>query len=770
MKIGRRVFSRLGFRAAVLLTVSSLGAFAQVNVLTQHNDNARTGSNLNETTLTLANVNVNDFGKLFTNSVDGQVYAQPLYVQGLNIAGGTHNVVFIATENNSVYAFDADSAGVTYWHKNFGAPFSSSCSDLSPVVGITGTPVIDLSGGTLYVDTKLASGPSHELHALSVFDGSEKFGGPVTVAASGFNASLQHQRPGLLLLNGVVYAAYGSHCDGGAYHGFLLGFSASNLSQVHTLNTTPSGSQGAIWQSGTGPAADGNGNIYVITGNGSFDGSSDFGESYLKLSSSLSVLDFFTPSNWSSLNSGDTDLGAGGAVLVPPHFIVGLGKDGNLHLVDQNSMGHLGGGLQSFSAASGGDTTGMSPVYWQGPAKQYIFVAHSNSPTKSFEFTGTGINTTPLGTNSVTQNDRAGGLSLSANGASNGILWTINTDSKVRAYDAVNFPMLLWDSGQNSARDAMGTYVKFVAPTIANGKVYVATQNSLVVYGLLSSGGPPAAPTNLTATAGNAQVSLSWTASSGASSYHVKRATVSGGPYTTVGSPTATSFTDSGLSNGTTYFYVVTAVNSAGESGNSNQASATPQAGTLKSISINFVGNGVTPMGSAESAGVVAKTNWNNAAGSSGTGQALHDETGAATSATLTWTANHLTASSITDSAGNSRMMKGSANTSNTSTTTVTVSGLSSHSYAVYLYFNENTFGASRTSAYTISGTGITTTTIQGTDTAQFNGAFTQANNSVGNYVKFTITATGFMVTAKPVSSTDSFLRAPVNGIQIVPQ
>jgi len=267
-------------------------------------------------------------------------------------------------------------------------------------------------------------------------------------------------------------------------------------------------------------------------------------------------------------------------------------------------------------------------------------------------------------------------------------------------------------------------------------------------------------------------VSLTWNASSGATSYHVKRATVSGGPYTTVGSPTSTSFTDTGLTNGTTYFYVVTAVNSAGESGNSNQASATPTSGggTVNAISINFVGNGVTPMGSSESAGVAPKTNWNNAAAASGSGQVLKDETGTSTSAMLTWAANPLTASGITDTAGNFRMMKGSVNTSNTSTTSITVSGLTSHTYDVYLYFNENTFGASRTSAYTISGTGITTTTINGIDNAQFNGTFTQANNSVGNYVKFTITAAGFTVTAKPVSSTDSNLRAPVNGIQIIPR
>ena len=769
MKLERSGFLSPGFQSvALFLVMSCLAAAGQVNVLTQHNDNARTGANLSETILTTSNVNASAFGKLFTHSVDGQVYAQPLYAQGLNIAGGTHNVVFAATENNSIYAFDADSSGITYWHKNFGTPFTSTCSDLTPHIGITGTPVIDLSTNTLYVDTKLASGPAHKLHALSIFDGSEKFGGPVIISASNFSAGTEHQRPGLLLMNGVVYVAYGSHCDKGSYHGFLMAYDASTLSQIHTLNTTSAGSEGSIWQSGNGLAADSNGNIYFITGNGSWNGSSNFGESYVKVNGSLSVLDFFTPSNWVTLNSDDTDLGAGGPVLVPSHFIVGLGKDGDMHLVDQNSMGQLGGGLQSFSAASHADTTGMSPVYWQGPDKQYIFVSHGNSATKSFEFTGSSINTTPLGTNSITQADRPGGISLSANGNSDGILWLIGSDSKVRAYDAVNFPKELWDSGQNSSRDAMGTYVKFVAPVIANGNVYVATQNSLVVYGLLPSSGPPPVPANLSATAGNAQVSLSWTASSGVSSYHVKRATVTGGPYTTIGSPISNSFTDTGLANGTTYFYVVTAVNSSGESGNSNQASATPQA-VGPAISINFAGNGVTPMGSTESAGVVAKTNWNNAAGATGTGQALHDETGAATSARLNWTADHVTASSITDTAGNFRMMKGSVNTSNVSTTTITVSGLASRSYDVYLYFNENTNGGSHTSSYTINGTGITTTTIKGTDDAPFNGRFVQATSSVGNYVKFSITATGFTLQAKPLSSSNTALRAPVNGIQIIP-
>jgi len=449
-----------------------------VDVLTQHNDLARTGANTSETILTPANVNSTNFGMLFADSVDGQVYAQPLCVENLGISGGTQDVVFVCTENNSVYAFDADTAGVTYWQTNLGTPYTpSSCGDLTPIVGITGTPVIDSSSGTLYVDTKLAAGPTHELHALDITTGTEKFGGPVTIAAPEFSADVEHQRPGLLLLNGVVYVGFGSHCDQGSYHGFLLGYNATNLSQVYSFNTTPTGSQAAIWSGGMAPAADTNGNIYVMTGNGTFDGTANFGESMIKLNGSLTEQDYATPSNWQSLNNGDVDLGSGGPVLVPPHYVVGMGKNGMLYLADINNMGHVGNFVQGFQAQNFGDTVGKSPVYWQGPSLQYLFVLHSYSPTKSFEFTGSNIVTTPLGTASYSGQDRCGGLSLSANGTTNGILWEIDDDSNLRAYDAVNFPKLLWSG-------SVGTYVKMTCPTIANGKVYVGTSSTLGVWGL----------------------------------------------------------------------------------------------------------------------------------------------------------------------------------------------------------------------------------------------------------------------------------------------
>jgi hypothetical protein len=261
--------------------------------------------------------------------------------------------------------------------------------------------------------------------------------------------------------------------------------------QVYSFNTTPHGSQGAIWSGGMAPAVDTNGNIYVMTGNGTFDGStnSDYSMSFIKLSPSLAVEDYATPSNFSSLSGSDLDLGSGGPVLVPPHYVVGIGKQPTLYLVNINNMGHVGNFVQSFTAdSSSGDTVGKSPVYWQGPSMQYLFVLHAGNPTKSYQFTGASINPTPLGTNSYVIGDRCGGLSLSANGTTNGILWEIDDDSNLRAYDAVNFPKLL-------STKSIGTYVKMTCPTIANGKVYVGTASDLYVFGLtnflyLQSGAP----------------------------------------------------------------------------------------------------------------------------------------------------------------------------------------------------------------------------------------------------------------------------------------
>jgi hypothetical protein len=521
--------------ALILICPSATRA---ADVLTQHNDPSRTGANLQETVLTPANVNSTQFGKLFTRAVDGYLYAQPLFVQGLTISNQTHNVVFVCTEHNTAYAFDADDPLATnaLWQVNLGVPVPNSevnCSDLIPQIGISGTPVIDRLSSTLYLVAKTKETNNlntvtnyfHRLHALDITSGQEKFGGPavVTATVSGitFTALTHQNRPGLLLLSNVVYIAFGSHCDQQTYHGWLLGYNATNLQQVSAFCTTPGGSQGALWSCGMAPAADANGNIYVMTGNGTFDantGGSDYGQCFLKLSTTngLKVADWFSPTNESSMNSGDLDIGSGGPVLLPgSHLLVGLCKAGTNYLVDQNNMGHFNSSgdnvVQEFVLNVKADGIGQDPVYWSGPTNQFIYFSSGNGPTKAFNFTGTNMQTTPLGSSSVSQGNRPGGTSLSAYGATNGILWVIDSGSALRAYNAASFPTEVWDTTQNSARDALGTYVKFAAPTVANGKVFVPTTTQLVVYGLL---GPPAPVLAWTAASGkdtNWSTALNWT-------------------------------------------------------------------------------------------------------------------------------------------------------------------------------------------------------------------------------------------------------------------
>ncbi|MBU6409624.1 MAG: hypothetical protein KGR98_04475, partial [Verrucomicrobia bacterium] len=506
-----------------------------VDVLTQHNDLSRDGANLAETSLTTANVNVADFGKLFNRAVDGQIFAQPLYVQGLTISNQARNVIFVCTEHNTVYAFDADdpSAGTPLWETNLGASVPStlfSCHDLTPEIGITATPVIDLGSGTLYVEAKsqqVNGGTTnylHQLHALDIITGAEKFGGPVTVQATAgaitFNNLHQNDRAGLLLLSNVVYLSYSSHCDDTPYNGWMIGYNASTLSQVAVFNVTPSSAngEGAIWACGMAPAADTNGNIYATTGNGAFDassGGSNYAQCFLKFSTApgLAVADWFSPWNEATLSAGDRDIGTGGAVLLPGGRVVGLDKSGTMFVLDRNNLGRMSQNgssdtnvVEEFQATLPADRMGQSPVYWQGPANQFLFLSTANTNTLAYVYTNGLVQTNVLAVSAVKQTGSPGGISLSANGSANGILWVIdaNNGGTLRAYDAANMPNELWDSQQDAARDSLGGFAKFCSPTIANGKVYAPGASQLVVYGALSN-----APNFGT---------LVWTAASGADS------------------------------------------------------------------------------------------------------------------------------------------------------------------------------------------------------------------------------------------------------------
>jgi hypothetical protein len=507
-----------------------------VDVLTQHNDQFRTGGNTSETQLMPSNVNSNQFGKLFSVPSDGCVYAQPLIVSGLSIGSVTRNVLYVASMENSVYAYDADN-GALLWHVNFDG------GDVTPIpvvditgnnnlnihgdIGIESTPVIDTNTGTLYVEASFKNTSTtnyyQQLHALSLIDGSEKFGGPVNIAASGFNPKVLNQRPGLAEANGNIYICWGSHEDITPYNGWMMAYNSTTLAQVAVFNVTPGGSEGAIWQSGQAPAIDNSGNLYVTTGNGDWNGTSQWGETCLKMSPTLSVLDWSTPSDYASLNSGDTDFGAGGCLLLPgdsgypnTSYVVTGGKEGKLFVLDKNAgMGHETSGdtgehqiWQAIQTAACGHHIHGTPVYWNSASQgQMIYVWGENDVGKSFKFNGSTFTTTPFTKTTVKAPTTGCGmpgciLAVSANGGNNGIVWAscIYSGDAVhdivpgilRAYDANNLGTELWNSYQNKSRDDLGNLAKYCAPTIANGKVYMASFSGTVcVYGLLDNGSVP---------------------------------------------------------------------------------------------------------------------------------------------------------------------------------------------------------------------------------------------------------------------------------------
>jgi hypothetical protein len=536
------------FRLLALISLTLLigiGQYsaAQVSVLTQHNDNGRTGQNLNETSLTTSNVNVSNFGKLFFRTVDQNVYAQPLYVPNLSIAGSTRNVLFIATENNSVYAFDADDAlaNTPLWRVNLGTPVPSQdlcfvspmpedgCQgqywgDVGTAIGITGTPVIDPATNTLYLvaKTKNVSNNSYHfyLHALDLISGEDKFAGPVeiTVPSSSpvqFVPLNQLQRPALILVNGSVYVMFGSAGDFNTWHGWVMAYDASTLQQLAYFVTTPSNQVfdsggetggGGVFAAG-GPVADSNNNIYLMTGNGPFDNSKNFGVSALKLSTpDLALQDYFTPSDATYLGSNNIDLGAGGLLMIPgTTLMVGGGKDGNLRLIDGNHMGGFStstnGNLQNFSITS--NWIFGTPTFWSGPGGQWLYLWISGNVAEAYKFNGSttapAFQTSPISSGKISSPSGevdTSPMSLSANGSQSGtgILWAPiaqlggqipGVTGVLHALDASNISTDLWNSELNPTRDRAGNFAKFNPPTVANGKVYLPTfSGQVIVYGL----------------------------------------------------------------------------------------------------------------------------------------------------------------------------------------------------------------------------------------------------------------------------------------------
>ena len=530
--------------ALLVLYACSRGgpAASFTGVFTQRYDAQRTGQNRREFILTPSNVTDSTFGKLFACAVDGEVYAQPLYVANFAIAGGTHNVVLVATMNDSVYAFDADASScVPYWQKSFlgtgvtpvPPADTGEDGDINTIIGITGTPVIDPATGTLYVvaKTKEPTGYFQRLHALDLATGSEKFNGPadissaITVPGSGdtgeatcpgsagnvpFCPLRENQRPGLLLLNGTVYVAWASHGDIQPYHGWVIGYDAADLTQAPIVfNTTPNGGLGGIWMTGTGPAADADGNIYVITGNGTFDTMgtrTNYGDSFIKLRTAgggLSVGDFFTPANQSFLDSNDFDVGSGGAIVVDsagahPHLVIGGDKQGVLYVIDRDNMTGFnsnGDQIQKVAITAGPACIicGLfsTPAFWEGK----LYVVAIGDVLEQYMLANGVLSSLPARQASDMFGIPGASPVVSSNGATNGIVWALDTTNNgtnssatsapaiLFAYDATNLNKLY--SSPTSGAGAAGNAVKFTVPTVANGKVYVGTQTELSVFGLL---------------------------------------------------------------------------------------------------------------------------------------------------------------------------------------------------------------------------------------------------------------------------------------------
>ena len=532
---------------------------AQVDVLTQHNDNARTGANTSETSLTPENVNSRQFGLLYKRIVDDQLYTQPLVVTGVKTDAGTRDLVYVTTVNNSVYAFDANDSEATapVWHVNFGTAANVhsadfGCLDINGQMGIIGTPVIDKTRGVLYVVTLTQTGANtgqengftQRLHALDLATGADRPESPVVITAPAFNPLMQNQRPALMLANGMVYVGYASHCDKEPYHGFLMAYNEKTLAQVAVLNTTPTGSEASIWQSGQGPAVDEEGNIYVVTGNGSWDGVTNFSESFMKLTPELKLLDWFTPTNHFALDKGDNDLDSSGATLIPgTHLVLGGGKEGILYTLDTRHFGHLGDehAIQHFRATA---SHLHSLVYWKSARNgSLLYVWGQRDKAKVYKLEGTELVETPVMQRDIPNEGHPGAmLSLSANGNKDGILWAAihatgdswheSRPGVLHAYDANDIHHELWNSLQVPARDDCGEYSKMAPPTIANGRVYLAsfgTENvgtgQFCVYGLLPEKNAQAiaAPAEVKAVAVNKRLQLTWAAVPGARVYRVFR-------------------------------------------------------------------------------------------------------------------------------------------------------------------------------------------------------------------------------------------------------
>jgi outer membrane protein assembly factor BamB len=527
--------------AAVLILTGhewrARGQALSSDVVTHHNDNGRTGQNLNETVLTPLNVNSVNFGKVGFLPVDGKVDAQPLYLAAVPIPGqGIHNVVYVATEHGSLYAFDADTRALLWQTSLLGRGETPSdarnCGQVTPEIGITATPVIDRTrgpNGTIYVvamSKNAANAYFQRLHALDITTGAALAVSPqlveAAVAGTGagsaagtvpFDPKQYEERAALLLLNGVVYTTWTSHCDIPPYTGWVMGYDAATLAQRSVLNVTPNGSGGAFWHAGGGPAADAAGNIYLMSGNGTFDTTLDaagfpnrrnFGNAFLSLStpSGLAVGDYFTAFDTVAQSAADLDLGSGGPMVLPSltdsalqtrRLVVGAGKDRRIYVLDRDRMGKFDAGRNNIYQEIDGMLAGpvfSVPSYFDNT----VYFGAAGDAIKAFPISGGRLTPTPASRTATAFVYPGATVSVSANGLRDAVVWAVqNTNPAVlSAYEAKNLARELYNSNQVPERDQFGAGNKFITPTIAGGRVYVGTPTGVAVFGLLPGrSGPP---------------------------------------------------------------------------------------------------------------------------------------------------------------------------------------------------------------------------------------------------------------------------------------
>jgi hypothetical protein len=857
MLLARRGTARGWLVPGALLAVSL--AHAQIDVVTERYDDARTGANLSETTLNTSNVNVGSFGKLWSYTVSGSVYAQPLYVRNVAIPGqGTHNVLYVVTMNDMLYAFDADSSN--------GTPLLSldiaglvpgefpTCVDdalgfndnIIGNIGVESTPVIDLSTSTIYLLARTEtsdSGACHganpafiqRLHALDMTTFEERSGSPVVIGGSvpgngsgssggmiTFDAKIADQRSSLALSNGRVFIAWAGHSDQFNYHGWVMAYDAATLQQTMIWSAAPDGTPfngGGVWMAGRAPAVDADGNVYYVTGNGTWDldmpDARNYGESFVKFGPTpdAPLLDWFTPENYQDLNNSDADLGGSGPVILPgTNLIVSGGKSGVLYLTRTDDLGHLSSNdmnivqvIDNNIDAQGYQIKGGA-VYWNrdgglGPW-MYVWSDECNF-FNAYQFNGTDFDIPPVSQSTILSpcGSSGGVLTLSANGSApgSGIVWSSmpvsgNANSGVhpgmlRAFDADDLQTELWNSEQNDARDDAGNWPKFSPPTVVNGRVYLGSfpddgegDTAVNVYGLL---GPQpdftlaATPPNPGANpGGSVEYTLTLEGVDGfADAVHFDAGTLPNGVTATfdandLAPPAELHLAidlDASVAPGE-YPVTITATSGALSHSVTQGFYVTEAAPGDGVIGIDFVGGG-TPLAPIGVAGAVPKPNWNEASGASGNALALVDESGVPTGATVTWSTSGTGTLGLSGDGADFVMMNGYLD-AGTQTTTVTVSGLDDKSggYFVHLYADGSNGASSASTDYALEGSDGSSAFVRIVDgaNATFDGTYVLADSGeAGNHTIVLIGGTSFTLTVTK-SASGGGTHAPLNGLQIV--